>query len=68
MSIKGIYGSFFILSTANILNIHNLMKTMRNFIEIKGVTVNLLSRHQTWVPALTFTMTIEQSYSQGELY
>lgn len=44
------------------------MKTVRKSVKIKGDTANSAGRHQTLVFALTFTMTIEQSNSQGELY
>lgn len=59
------YGTFTMLNTPWILNIYYYMK---NFEEIKGDTANSAGRHQTWVLALTFSMTIEQSNSQGELY
>lgn len=55
---------FFIFITI----LHNQMKPVRKSAKIKGDTANSAGRHQTWVFALTFTMTIEQSNSQGELY
>lgn len=44
------------------------MKPVRKSAKFKGDTANSAGRHQTWVFALTFTMTIEQSNSEGELY